>query len=529
MLHFNHKGSPVMFTTFQNEPVVNFTEEGPRRRMQDFLNRAAGDLGRTYPLIVNGHRVETGHRTSSRNPARLSQVIGVVCDAPPEMADRAVQDASAAFVHWSRVPVEVRARYLRKAAAILRRRAYEYAAWIVLEASKNWYEAYADVAEAIDFLEYYAREAVRWNETIPTTSYPGEDNEVIRVPLGVGAVIAPWNFPLAITVGMTAAAIVTGNTVVLKPAEQTPVIAAKFVELMEAASLPPGVINLLFGPGEVIGEALTGHPNVRFVVFTGSKEVGLRINQRISSPQPGQKWIKRAILEMGGKNAVVIDEDVNLDIVAAETMVSAFGFQGQKCSACSRLIVVDKVYDAMVQKIVERASKLTVGDPMNFANYMGAVIDENAYKKIMAMIATGRSEGKLLLGGNDSTETNEGGYYVHPTVFADVLPSARIAQEEIFGPVLAIIRAGSFAEAIAIANDSEYGLTGAVYSNTRANLEFARNEFHVGNLYLNRKCTGALVDVQPFGGFNMSGTNSKAGGRDYMGNFLQMKTISERW
>lgn len=518
-----------MLTAFQNEPYVNFSDDGPRRRMSDYITRVTGDLGRTYPLVVGGHRIETGHRTASRNPARLSQVIGTVCDAPPEMADRAVQEAAEAFKTWSNVPVEVRARYLVKAAAILRRRIYEFSALIVLEASKNWLEAYADVAEAIDFMEFYARDAIRWCRNEPTSPFPGEENEIMRLPLGVGAVIAPWNFPLAITAGMTAAAIVTGNTVVIKPAEQTPIVAAKFVELLESASLPPGVVNLLFGPGEIIGEALTGHPNIRFVVFTGSREVGVHINKRVAEVQPGQKWIKRAILEMGGKNAIIIDKDVNLDIAATEVMVSAFGFQGQKCSACSRLIALDKIYDTLLAKIIDKASKLNVGDPSNYANYMGAVIDDAAYKNITGAIAKGRTEGQVVLGGNDSTDTNDGGYFVHPTIIADVEPNSHIAQTEIFGPVLAVMRADTFDQALHMANNSEYGLTGAVYSNNRAHLERARNEFHVGNLYLNRKCTGAQVDVQPFGGFNMSGTNSKAGGRDYLGLFLQSKSISERW
>ncbi|HLJ56741.1 MAG TPA: L-glutamate gamma-semialdehyde dehydrogenase [Chthonomonadaceae bacterium] len=518
-----------MFTPFQNEPVANFTEEAPRHRMETWLGRIQADLGRVYPLVIAGQRIESKHQTPSRNPAQLAQVVGIACDAPEEMADRAVQAALEAYGPWSRLPVETRARYLVKAAAILRRRSYEFAAWLVLECSKNWYEAYADVAEAIDFLEFYARQAPHWFEPVPTTPWPGEENEVFRQPIGVGAIISPWNFPLAILCGMTAAAIVTGNTVVIKPAEQTPVIAAKFVELLEVASLPPGVVNLLFGPGATIGEALTGHPQVRFVSFTGSKEVGLHINQRIATPQRGQRWIKRGIFEMGGKNAIVVDSDVNLDIAASEIIVSAFGFQGQKCSACSRLIAVDPVYDKLLEKVVERASKLTVGDPASYSNYLGAVIDDAAYNKITGYIASGRSEGRLLLGGNDSEDTNDGGYFVHPAIIADVAPTARIAQEEIFGPVLAVMRAATFEEALQIANSTEFGLTGAVYSNNRAHVELARREFHVGNLYLNRKCTGATVDVQPFGGFNLSGTNSKAGGRDYLGLFLETKAVSERW
>ena len=518
-----------MFTNFQNEPVVNFSDEGPRRRMTDMLARVAGELGRTYPLIINSQRIETGHRTASRNPAKLSQVIGNVCDAPVEMADRAVSAATDAFAYWSRVPVEMRSRYLLKASAILRRRSYEFAAWIVMESSKNWYEAYSDVAEAVDFMEFYAREAIRCQEAPGTTAWPGESNENTLLPLGVGAIIAPWNFPLAILVGMTCAAVVTGNTVVMKPAEQTPVVAAKFLELLESASFPAGVVNLIFGPGEVVGDALVTHPGVRFICFTGSKEVGLQINHRAAEPNPNQRWIKKVILEMGGKNAIVVDDDVNLEIAASEVIVSAFGFQGQKCSACSRLIVLEKAYDALLAKIVERAAKLTVGDPINFSNYMGAVIDDAAYKKITQYIAVGRNEGRLALGGNDSADTNDGGYFIHPTIFADVAPTARIAQEEIFGPVLSVMKASNFEEAMHMANSTNFGLTGAVYSNNRAHLEMARQEFFVGNLYLNRKCTGALVDVQPFGGFNLSGTNSKAGGRDYLRLFLQTKSISERW
>jgi 1-pyrroline-5-carboxylate dehydrogenase len=518
-----------MFTPFQNEPYVNFSEEGPKRKMQDALTRVAGELGKTYPLVIGGDRIETIHKTTSRNPARMQQVIGHICDAPPEMVDRAVDVATETFQTWSRVPPEERARYLVKAAAVLRRRIYEFSAWMVYEASKSWPEAYADAAEAIDFLEFYAREAVRWGQTHPTTFYPGEENEIRYLPLGVGAVISPWNFPLAIVAGMTAAAIVTGNTVVLKPAEQTPVIAARFLELLESVGLPPGVVNYLPGPGAIVGEALTGHPRIRFVAFTGSKEVGLHICQRIATPQPGQKWLKRGILEMGGKDAIIVDEDVNLDGAAMAVVDSAFGFQGQKCSACSRLIAHTKIYDALLAKVVERASHLTVGDPAKASSYMGAVIDSDSYSKIVSYLAIGRGEGRVVLGGEDSEDTNDGGYFVHPTIIADVAPNARIAQEEIFGPVLAVIRAEDFDQALEIANGTVYGLTGAVFSNNRAHLERARHEFHVGNLYLNRKCTGALVDVQPFGGFNLSGTNSKAGGRDYLGLFLQAKSTSERF
>ena len=518
-----------MFTPFHNEPYVNFAEEGPRQKMLDALTLVTGQLGKTYPLLIDGERIETEAKLASRNPAKTSQIVGYLSEATPELADQAVFAASQAFKTWSRVPVEVRARYLVKTAAILRRRIYEFSAWMVYEASKPWAEAYADAAEAIDFLEFYAREALRWGQPHPTTPFPGEETEVLTIPLGVGVVISPWNFPLAIMAGMTAAAVVTGNTVVMKPAEQTSVIAAKFMELLEAASLPPGVVNFLPGPGETVGEALTGHPDARFVSFTGSKNVGLHIYQRIATHQPGQKWLKRAILEMGGKDAIVVDEDVNLDYAAMEVVTSAFGFQGQKCSACSRLIAHASVYDRLLDKVVERAAKLTVGDPADNRNNLGAVIDAEAYERIITFIATGRAEGRLLLGGRDTTETNVGGYFVHPTIIADVDPKARVAQEEIFGPVLAVIKAENFDHALEIANGTEYGLTGAVFSNNRVHLERARHELHVGNLYLNRKCTGALVDVHPFGGFNLSGTDSKAGGRDYLSHFLQAKSIAERW
>ncbi|HZO89180.1 MAG TPA: L-glutamate gamma-semialdehyde dehydrogenase [Chthonomonadaceae bacterium] len=518
-----------MFTPFQNEPYVNFAEEGPRRKMEVALATVAGELGRTYPIIIGGERIWTENKTVSRNPACPAQVVGAVCDGEPLLVDRAVLAASEKFVEWARVPVEVRARYLVKAAAILRRRIYEFAAWMVYEASKNWSEAYADAAEAIDFLEFYAREALRWGQPHPTTPYPGEENEVRYFPLGVGAVITPWNFPLAIMVGTTVAPIVTGNTVLLKPAEQTPVIAAKFVELLEEASLPPGVVNFVPGSGEVVGEALTGHPGIRFVSFTGSKDVGVRIYERVAAPQPGQKWLKRAILEMGGKDAIIVDESADLEAAAEGAVVSAFGFQGQKCSACSRLIAHTNIYDALLEKVVKRASELTIGDPADPQNYLGAVIDADAYRKIMSYIAIGREEGRVVLGGEVSEEPREGGYFIRPTIIADVLPTARIAQEEIFGPVLPVIRARDFDHALDIANGTIYGLTGGVYSNNRVHLERARHEFHVGNLYLNRKITGALVDVQPFGGFNLSGTNSKAGGRDYLSHFLQAKSITERW
>ena len=517
-----------MFPTFENEPYVNFAEDGPRQKMQAALALVTSQCGRAYPLVIGGEKITTGNQAESVNPAQRSQVIGTVSEGTEAHAEQAIAAARAAFPAWSVVPAEVRARYLVKVAALLRRRIYEFSAWMVLESSKTWLEAYADTAEAIDFLEFYAREAVRLGGGHPTTPYPGEENEVRYLPMGVGAIISPWNFPLAIMAGMTVSAVVTGNTVVTKPAEQTPIIAAKFFELLEEARLPPGVANLLFGRGEVVGEVLTGSPQVNFVSFTGSRDVGLHIYERVAKTPPGQKWLKRAVLEMGGKDAMIVDAGVDPETAAEGVVAAAFGFQGQKCSACSRLIVHEANYDATLNAVVARAAKLKIGSPADVSNAMGAVIDEEAYRKIHSYIEIGRSEGRVVL-GDQRPEANPEGWYIGPVIVADVAPNARIAQEEIFGPVLAVIKARDFDDALAIANSTDYALTGGLYSNDRAHLERARHEFHVGNLYLNRKCTGALVDVQPFGGFNLSGTDSKAGGRDYLLHFVQAKSVAERW
>lgn len=517
----------IMLTPFQNEPYVNFNEDAPRQKMLAALKLVESQLGRDYPLLIGGQEIMTEEKIVSVNPANPSQVVGRVSRATAEHADQAIRAAYEAFSAWSRVDPDVRARYLAKAAAILRRRIYEFSAWMVYEVSKSWIEAYADTAEAIDFLEFYAREMMRLKAGHGTTDYPGEENEVRLIPLGVGAAIPPWNFPLAIMAGMTTSAVVTGNTVVTKPAEQSPIIAAKFYEVLVEASIPAGVINFLPGYGEDAGETLVGHPLTRFISFTGSREVGLHVYQRAATHQPGQKWLKRAILEMGGKDCIVVDEDTDLDAAADGIVAASFGFQGQKCSACSRLIAHKAIYDALLEKVVEKAKGLSIGDPTHDNVYMGAVIDQDARKKIESYIEIGKQEGRMVLGG--APEGMGDGYFVKPHIFADIASDARLAQEEIFGPVLAVIKAQDFDDALAIANGTEYGLTGALYSNNRVHLERARHEFHVGNLYLNRKCTGALVDVQPFGGFNMSGTDSKAGGRDYLQLFLQAKAIAERW
>ncbi len=516
-----------MLTAFQNEPFTNFKADASREAMQAALALVREQLGRSYPLVIAGQSVDTSDHFESINPARPDQIVGRFAKATPEHADQAIRIAAEAFGSWRRVPPAERARYLFRAAAIMRRRKFEFAAWLVYEVSKSWVEADADVAEAIDFMEYYGREMLRLAAPQPIVPFPAEDNELRYIPLGVGVVIPPWNFPLAIMVGMTTAAIVAGNTVVLKPASASPAIAARFVALMnEDCTLPPGVLNFVPGSGGAMGDALVDHPQTRFIAFTGSKEVGLRIFERAARRQPGQNWLKRTVLEMGGKDAIVVDETADLDLAAEAVTFSAFGFAGQKCSACSRAIVVESVYDEVLRRVVEQARRLTVGDPAAPDTYMGAVIDRGAWTKIRDYIDIGREEGRVVLGG----ETEEGGgYFIPPTIVADVPPDSRLACEEIFGPVLAFVKARDFEHAVEIFNSTEYGLTGGLISNDRARLDRARDEFHAGNLYLNRKITGALVGVQPFGGFNMSGTDSKAGGPDYLLLFTQAKVITERY
>ncbi len=524
-----------MLMPYQPESYVDFAEPGPRQQMLDALKLVESQLGRTYPLRIGGKKIETSAKIESLNPARPEQIVGYACKAGPDEADAAVAAADSAFKTWSRVAPEARARYLLRAAAIIRRRVYEFSAWMVFEESKSWIEAYADTCECIDFLEFYAREMIRLGGPQPVTPFPGEENELRYIPLGVAVVIPPWNFPLAIMAGMTTAAAVTGNTVVLKPASTAPIIAAKFIEVLEEVILPPGVVNFLPGSGSQVGDRIVDHPRTRLIAFTGSRDVGLRIFERAAKHQPGQLWLKRTILEMGGKDCIVVTDKADIDAAADGAVASAFGFQGQKCSACSRLIVDEKVHAPLVEKVVERAKKLTIGNPTTPENFfMGAVIDKPAYEKIISYIEIGEKEGKLLLGksaadlSKSAGSNPQSGYFIPPAIFDAIAPSARLAQEEIFGPVLAIIKGRGLDELLAIANGTEYGLTGAIFSNDRAELERARHEFHVGNLYLNRKCTGALVDVQPFGGFNMSGTDSKAGGRDYLQLFMQGKSITER-
>jgi 1-pyrroline-5-carboxylate dehydrogenase len=510
---------------FSNEPLVDFSKPDNRRAMEEALKKVAGGFGREYPMYIDGQVVTTAEKRSSTNPSHPSQVIGVFQTATAEMAARAIEAAHRAFDSWKRVPAEERAECLFCAARSLRECKFEMSALMCYEAGKTWPEADADTAEAIDFCEFYAREMMRLGGPQPLTPVKGENNYQVYIPLGVGVVIPPWNFPCAIMAGMTAASLATGNTVVLKPASDTPTIAAKFVEILYEAGVPKEALNFVTGPGGVIGDTLIQHPKTRYVAFTGSKEVGLRISELAGKTVAGQRWVKRAILEMGGKDAIIVDEEADLDAAVEGVVASAFGYQGQKCSACSRAIVAEKVYGAFVEKLVARAKKITVGPSEDPANFMGPVISKTAMKAILGYIEVGKREGKLVLGGGPACGE---GYFLQPTIIADVDPKARIAQEEIFGPVLAVIKARDFDHALEIANNTEFGLTGALYTRNRKKIEKATEAFHVGNLYFNRKCTGALVGGHPFGGFNMSGTDSKAGGKDYLLLFLQAKAVSEK-
>ncbi len=511
-------------TPFKNQPFIDFSKEENRKAQIEALEQVKSELGRTYPLIIGGKKITNKDTFASVNPSHPDQVIGYFSRATIEQANEAVQAAADAFESWKRVSAEERARYLFAAADLMRQRRFHFNAWMIYEVGKSWAEADGDTAEAIDFMEYYAHEMIRLAEGQPLTQIEGEDNELVYVPLGVGAVIPPWNFPCAIMVGMTSAAFVTGNTAVLKPASTSPAIAAQFMSVLEEVGLPAGVVNFLTGSGSTIGDALIENLQVRFIAFTGSRDVGLRINELAAKPHRGQRWLKRTILEMGGKDAVVVDETADLDAAASGIVASAFGFQGQKCSAGSRAIIVDKVYDQVLQKVVEKTKQLTIGEVTEPETLIGPVVDENAMKKITEYIEIGKGEGRLVVGGGHHSP----GYFIEPTVIADVDPHARVAQEEIFGPVLAVIKAKDFDDAMQIANGTEYGLTGSLYSQDTQRIERAKEEYHVGNLYFNRKCTGALVGVHPFGGFNMSGTDSKAGGRDYLLLFTQAKAISTK-
>ncbi|HEX6594095.1 MAG TPA: L-glutamate gamma-semialdehyde dehydrogenase [Bacillota bacterium] len=513
-----------MVTAYKHEPFTDYSVAENKEKMLEAIEKVEADLGKEYPLIIGGERITTEEKIVSVNPANKEEVIGYVSKANKQLAERAMKVADETFATWKKSDPRFRADLLFRAAAIVRRRKHEFTAHLVKEGGKPWKEADADTAEAIDFLEYYGRQMLQLKDGMEVNSRPIERNQFHYIPLGVGVVISPWNFLFAIMAGTTVAAMVTGNTVLLKPASATPVIAYKFMEVLEEAGLPPGVINYIPGPGSEVGDYLVDHPRTRFISFTGSREVGTRIFERAAVIQEGQLWLKRTILEMGGKDTIIVDNEADLELASQSIVQSAFGFSGQKCSACSRAVIHEDVYDDVRDRIVTLTKELTVGNPTNEANYMGPVIDQAAYDKIMSYIEIGKQEGKLLVGGNGDDSK---GWFVNPTIFEGLDPKSRIMQEEIFGPVLALTSAKDFDEALDIANNTEYGLTGAVITNNRQHIEQAREDFHVGNLYFNRGCTAAIVGYQPFGGFNMSGTDSKAGGPDYLIQHMQGKSTSE--
>ncbi len=507
------------------EPLTDFSREPARQAMREALESVGKQLGGTCPLVIDNQPVATTSYLDSLNPSHKRQVVGRCGKASPEQAREALAAADRAFAAWRDTPVERRAQYLRDAADVLRRRRFELAAWEVYECAKGWREADADLAEAIDFCDFYAQEMLRL--AVPRVrNVPGEDNIYFYEPRGVAVVIAPWNFPLAILTGMTTAALVAGNTVVMKPAEQSSVVAARLMEVFQEVELPPGVLNYLPGLGEEVGPALVQSPLTSLIAFTGSVKVGLLINRQAAETPPGQLHVKRVIAEMGGKNAIIIDDDADMDEAVVGVIDSAFGYVGQKCSACSRVLVGAAKYDAFLTRLVEATRSLAVGPAEDPRYSVGPVIDEEAYRRLLAAIEKGKKEARLVYAGDVGPLADEG-YYVAPHVFADVPPTSSLARDEFFGPLLAVLKVRDLDEAIRLANDVSYALTGGVYSRSPANIARVKREFRVGNLYVNRKITGALVDRQPFGGFKLSGIGSKAGGPDYLLQFLLPRTITE--
>lgn len=519
----NKESSPQDDARFLNEPLVDFSIADNRRAMKDALEDVKKDLGKDYPLLLGEDEISANHKTESLNPARPDEVIGIISSASLEHGDRAVAEALKASESWRTTPVEQRAEYLLKAAKEMRKRRFHLAALQVYEVGKTWNEADGDVAEAIDFLEYYAREALKIGSTGKIDYYPGEENDYFPTPRGVGVTLAPWNFPLAISTGMVSAGIVTGNTVMYKPSGLSPVTGWKLVEIFREVGLPSGVLQYIPGPGHIVGEQLVKRPEVDYVAFTGSKEVGLRITELASETRPDQRNIKKVIAEMGGKNAIIVDETADLDEAVKGTLDSAIGFQGQKCSACSRVIIVGAAYNEFIDRLIAAMECVHVGPPEDPGNHMGPVIDKIALDRINKYIGIGEKDGRTLV-----NRTHEGkGYFVGPALFTDLETDSVLMQEEIFGPVLGAIKAKNMDEAIKIANGTPYALTGGIYSRSPSNIKKVIREFRVGNLYVNRKITASLVSRQPFGGFGMSGVGSKTGGPEYLLQFVNMVSVSE--
>ncbi len=512
-----------MTREFHNEPLVDFSNPDNRGTMEQAIRKVESQLGREWSAVINGKRIKCKDQFFSHSPADPDQVIGIFQKGDVDVCNWAIEASERTFNTWRKTSAEERAEYCFRTADIMRRRKAELAAWVILETGKSWVEADADIAEGIDLVEFYGHEVLRYAEQQPLTRIPTEDNELRYIPLGVGIVIPPWNFPIAILAGTTTSAFAAGNSVILKPSSDAPGTAKRFVEILEEADVPPGVVNLVTGPGNVVGEVLVADPRTRFISFTGSKEVGVHINEVASRIATGQKWLKRVIAEMGGKNAIIVDSEADMAKAAEGVVVSAFGYSGQKCSACSRCIVDVSVYEEFMDRLCERTRAVRVGDPRDPETFMGPLINMRAAATVLDYIEIGQREGRLVLGGK---QIGHKGYFVEPTIITDVDPRATIAQEEIFGPVLAVLKAQDFQHAVEIGNATQYGLTGSVYTENEEKLRIAADDFHAGNLYFNRKCTGAVVGAHPFGGFNMSGTDSKAGGRDYMLLLTQAKSVS---
>lgn len=520
--------SDITLENYKNETYLDFSDETHSTAQKEALKDVRNQFGKEYDLYIDGKFVKGEKGTfESKNPGNLSETIGTFQKASKEQAIGALESAWKAFEDWQYVPAKERADYLFKAADVIRRRRLEINAWMISEAGKNFLEADADTCEAIDFLDYYAYEAIRLSEGMPVLEETwGDNNKTVYTPIGAGVSISPWNFPFAIFVGMAAAPIAVGNTVVAKPAPDTPKMGHLLAEIFEEVNLPAGVFNYVTGDDIEVGENLAKHPKTRFISFTGSLGVGLHLTKIGAEVGPGQTFVKRVVTEMGGKNATLVDADADLDHAADEIVKGAFGFQGQKCSASSRVVAVESIYDDLLEKVTEKTKALQVGNPSE-NRISGPVINQKSVDKVMKYIEIGKEEARLVAGGKKADTENEG-YYIEPTVFADVPEDARIAQEEIFGPVTAFIKAKDTDDAIRIVNGVQYGLTGAYFSKDPKKIDKALREIKVGNLYINRKCTGALVGAQPFGGFKLSGTDAKAGGRDYLKYFLEPKSMTYR-
>ncbi len=507
---------------FTNSADTDYSRQELLKKAQLALAKVKDSLGNTYLPWINGEYVSSENLINSQNPSNPQEIIGKVAQISIEQAEMAIVGAKKAFATWQSTPAKERAAILQKAAQLLEQQRHELSAWICLEVGKAIPQADAEVSEAIDFCNYYASEMLRLEQGV-NFDVAGETNRYHYQPRGLALVISPWNFPLAITTGMTVAALVAGNCTLLKPAETSSVIAAKLVEILISSGIPAGVLQFVPGKGSLVGAHMVEHPDVHLIAFTGSREVGCRIYAQAALVKPGQKHLKRVIAEMGGKNALIIDESADLDQAVAGVVYSAFGYSGQKCSAASRVIVLGSIYENFVKRLVEASSALNVGNAEDPATEIGPVIDDNARRRILEYLEKGKQEGKLIYSG----EIPSNGYFVPPSIFKDVPENASIAQEEIFGPVLAVIPVNDFSQALSVANGTDYALTGGLYSRTPEHIERATKEFEVGNLYINRSITGAIVARQPFGGFKLSGVGSKAGGPDYLLQFLEPRHISE--